>query len=187
MAGQLATVCCIIFGAIILLPGAQSRPHQTIYDAKREISILKRYFLKYRSYQNDRTVQGADHCVSLIVTNTAYGVSDAIFRYKWTPGGDYQSKLVELRTHKSQPRSIMDNMITTTDKGTRRQLYNQRLQYSDYQHCRVLVQEFGGRKECSLWLSPERRQGPVPTPCSTAYTAICQQRVYQIDDTARCR
>uniref|UniRef100_A0A0K8RL56 Putative salivary lipocalin n=1 Tax=Ixodes ricinus TaxID=34613 RepID=A0A0K8RL56_IXORI len=164
MAGQLTTVCYVIIGAIIIFPEAHSKPHQTTYDAAREITLTKRYHLKYRSYLNDRRVQGADHCVSLLVTVHRFHVSDAIFRYKWSLGGDYKSKLVELRTHKSTPQSAMDNMITTTDQATRGQLYDQRLQYSDYQHCRVLVEQFGSQKECSLWLSPEKRKGPVPPP-----------------------
>uniref|UniRef100_A0A0K8R984 Putative salivary lipocalin n=1 Tax=Ixodes ricinus TaxID=34613 RepID=A0A0K8R984_IXORI len=186
MAVQLSTVCYVIIGAIIIFPEAHSKPYQTTYDAAREISITKRYYLKYRSYLNDRIIRGADHCVSLLVTINRYGVSDAIFRYKLTPRGDYNSKLVELRTHKSPPQSTRDNMITTTEKDTGRQLYVQRLQYSDYQHCRVLVQEFQNGRECSLWLSPERRRGPVPSPCRTAYTDICQDRVHNIDDPAHC-
>uniref|UniRef100_A0A0K8RAD6 Putative salivary lipocalin n=1 Tax=Ixodes ricinus TaxID=34613 RepID=A0A0K8RAD6_IXORI len=187
MAGQLSTVCYVIIGAIIIFPEAHSKPYQTNYDAAREITIKNRYFLKYRSYRDDRIIRGADHCVSLLVTNSQYGVSNAIFRYKLTPRSAYQNKLVQLRTHKSPPQSAQDNMITTMDQATGGQLYDQRLQYSDYQHCRVLVQQFGNQRECSLWLTAERREGPVPTPCSTAYTDICQQRVHQIDDPARCR
>uniref|UniRef100_A0A0K8R8F0 Putative salivary lipocalin n=1 Tax=Ixodes ricinus TaxID=34613 RepID=A0A0K8R8F0_IXORI len=186
MAYQLLTVCCVMMGAVILLPEAHSRVHQTIYDAKRELSLQNRYYLQYRSYRNDHAVQGADHCVSLLVMHSAYGVSDAILFYKQTLQSEMKNKQVKIRTHKAPgSHSAMDNMMRITDENTGRQLYDQMLQYTDYGNCRVLVEQFSSSRQCSLWLSPERRRGSIPTACSQAYTNICGVRTHQIDD-GRC-
>uniref|UniRef100_A0A0K8R4N1 Putative salivary lipocalin n=1 Tax=Ixodes ricinus TaxID=34613 RepID=A0A0K8R4N1_IXORI len=181
MARQLSTVCCVIIGAIILLPEAHSRAHQTTYDAQRELQLHKRYYLQYRSNRDDHAVRDAAYCVSLLVMRSLFGVTDAILYYKQTLQGPLNHKQVKIRTHKAPgSRSTVDNMMRITDDSTGSQLYDQTLQYTDYSNCRVLVQQFGQSRECSLWLSPERRRGPIPPACSRAYTDICGERRHHI-------
>ncbi|XP_040070555.1 uncharacterized protein LOC120843301 [Ixodes scapularis] len=186
MAGQISTVLCII-SAAILIPEVHSRAHQTNYDAAAEILIPKRYSMRYRSVLDDRMIPQARYCVSLLFTSVQFGRVEAIFRYKLTLQSEYTNKLVRLTTRKSTPRSIVDNMITTTEQATMRQLYDQKLEYSDRRTCRVLVQTFGGgTKVCSLWVAPEKRRGPVPRECSNAYSQICPGQPHQIDYPDNC-
>uniref|UniRef100_A0A0K8R4P7 Putative salivary lipocalin n=1 Tax=Ixodes ricinus TaxID=34613 RepID=A0A0K8R4P7_IXORI len=186
MEGQLLTVCCMMVGIIILLPGVHSRATQANFDAARELHITKRFFMRYRSYQDDRSIREAAYCVSLLVTNP-FVATEAILRYKRTPQSQYEQKLVRITTRPSTPQGPVRNMMSIIDPDTARVFYDLKLQYSDYGNCRVLVQQFQGRRECSLWLSPEKREGQIPPLCSSAYTDICGQRVYNNDDPARCR
>uniref|UniRef100_A0A0K8R8L3 Putative salivary lipocalin n=1 Tax=Ixodes ricinus TaxID=34613 RepID=A0A0K8R8L3_IXORI len=186
MARQLLTVCCVMIGAIILLPEAHSRVHQTTYDAQRELAIPKRFYLQYRSYPDDYAVPEAAKCVSLLVVSNVYGQRNAILYYKQTVTGPLKTKQVKIRTHKARgSHSAVDNMMTITDDSTGSQLYDQTLQYTDYGTCRVLVEQFSSSRQCSLWLSPERRRGTIPAACSQAYTDICGDRRHHIDD-GRC-
>ncbi|XP_040070541.1 uncharacterized protein LOC120843289 [Ixodes scapularis] len=188
MARQLSTVCCVMIGAIILLPEAHSKVYQTTYDAQRELALPKRYYLQYRSYRDDHAVPEAAKCVSLVVMNNAFGVRNAILFYKPTLQSQTKNKQVRITTHKPPgSRSVVDTMMRITDTDTGRQLYDQTLQFTDYRTCRVLVQQFAQTRQCSLWVIPERRGGPIPAVCSQAYTDICGDRRHQIDDPQRCR
>uniref|UniRef100_A0A0K8RHB7 Putative salivary lipocalin n=1 Tax=Ixodes ricinus TaxID=34613 RepID=A0A0K8RHB7_IXORI len=187
MARQLSTVYCVMIAAITLLPEAHSKVYETTYDAHRELALTKRYYLQYRSYRDDYAVQEAAKCVSLVVMNIAYGVGNAILFYKPTLQSPLKNKQVRIRTHKAPgSRSVVDTMMRITDADTGRQLYDQTLQYTDYRTCRVLVQQFAHTRQCSLWVIPERRGGPIPAVCSQAYTDICGDRRHQIDDPQRC-
>uniref|UniRef100_A0A0K8R978 Putative salivary lipocalin n=1 Tax=Ixodes ricinus TaxID=34613 RepID=A0A0K8R978_IXORI len=185
MAHQLLSVCCVMITAIILLPEAHSRVHETTYDAHRELQSRNRYYLQYRSNRDDHAVRDAAYCVSLVVMNNAYGVRDAVLFYKPTLQSQLQNKQVKIRTHKAPgSRSTVENMMRITDDSTGQELYDQTLQYSDYHTCRVLVQQFSQSRQCSLWVIAAKR-GAIPAACSQAYTNICSER-HQIDNPGRC-
>uniref|UniRef100_V5HQJ4 Salivary lipocalin n=1 Tax=Ixodes ricinus TaxID=34613 RepID=V5HQJ4_IXORI len=186
MAGQFSTICYIIVGTIIIFPEAHSKAVQVNFDATMELRITKRFFLKYRSYREDHSVRDAKHCVSLLVMHNNFGTWDAILRYKLTPASGYINKQVKIRPHhqRGTPGTI-NNMMRITEDGTGRQFYDQKLQYTNYGNCRVLVEQFSGRRHCSLWVSPEWRKGAIPQLCSDAYSQICSVR-HHIDDTERC-
>uniref|UniRef100_A0A0K8RIF4 Putative salivary lipocalin n=1 Tax=Ixodes ricinus TaxID=34613 RepID=A0A0K8RIF4_IXORI len=184
MVGQLATICYILVGAIIILPEAHSKVFNVNYDVSMELGTRTRYFLKYRSYQTDHAVRDAAYCVSLLPMHNLYGTWEAVLRYKQTLASQYTNKIVKIRPHHG-PGTTVNNMMTITDNAGGHQLYDQKLYYTDYRSCRVMVEQFQGARHCSLWVSPGKRTSAIPQACSDAYSQICNTRHHN-DDPARC-
>uniref|UniRef100_V5IDK0 Putative secreted protein n=2 Tax=Ixodes ricinus TaxID=34613 RepID=V5IDK0_IXORI len=184
MVGQLSAICYILVGAIFLLPKAESKVVNINYDVSRELGTKTRYYLKYRSYSTDHAFRDAARCVSLLPMHLSFGTWQALLRYKPTVASPYTNKMVKITPHQG-PGSRMNNMMRITDETGGIQLYDQKLYYTDYHFCRVLVEQFNGARHCSLWVSPERRKGSIPQLCSDAYSQICHVK-HHIDDPDRC-
>uniref|UniRef100_V5H9Z1 Putative secreted protein n=1 Tax=Ixodes ricinus TaxID=34613 RepID=V5H9Z1_IXORI len=136
MARHLSTVCCVMIGAIILLPETHSKVYQTTFDAQRELALTKRYYLQYRSYRDDYAVREAAKCVSLLVMSNAFGVRNAILYYRPTLQSQTKHKQVKITPHKAPgSRSTVDTMMRITDDSTGSQLYEyKRLQFTELRH-----------------------------------------------------